>query len=119
MTSNSGNYFSGWSKSHLWSFHPGNFSDPTNPPAFVEARCLGKGMVIVIQIHKHQQVVRIFMAKQELPLGLQYKDGEERTSDKCFFYFTNVHRQFVYYDFIYHGLQDCLTGGNLKALCPI
>ena len=118
MSSNSGNYFSGWSKSQLWSFHLGNYSDPTNPPAFVGARCLGKGMVIVIQIHKHQQVVRIFMAKQELPSGLQYKDGEERTSDRCFFCFTSVHRQFVYYDFIYHRLQDCLTGDNLKALYP-
>ncbi|XP_060251160.1 transcriptional adapter 2-alpha isoform X1 [Ovis aries] len=73
MTSNSGNCFSGWSKSQLWSFHPGNYSDPTNPPAFVGARCLGKGLVIIIQIHKHQQVDRIFMAKQELSSGLHYK----------------------------------------------
>lgn len=58
----------------MWSFHPGNYSDPTNPPAFVGARCLGKGLVIIIEIHKHQQVDRIFTAKQELSSGLHYKD---------------------------------------------
>lgn len=87
MTSNSGNYFSGWSKAQFWSFHPGNYSDPTNPPAFVGARCLGKGMVIVIQIHKHQQVVRIFMAKQELSSGLHYKDRGGKDLRQVFFLF--------------------------------
>lgn len=58
-------------------------------PAFVGARCLGKGLVIIIQIHKHQQVDRIFMAKQELSSGLHYKrqKGEDLRLEGVFFLF--------------------------------